>query len=173
MMALLDFCAMAAPFRFGEASLDVQDYVVIEVTNRLSRSTIALVKGPVDNVKDKRGSLIPYFFCCEMGLKEIRCIEVLKGDVSSGGDKKCYFYETPRYAHELPRVGFVMTDGQTVELRSEGYFKGDKIDMRNWVWLEGRNRWMHYPPYDPYQASNGRRTDRELTCALHPCAHMV
>lgn len=105
MMALLDFRAMAAPFRFGEASLDVQDYVVIEVTNRLSRSTIALVKGPVDNVKDKRGSLIPYFFCCEMGLKEIRCIEVLKGDVSSGGDKKCYFYETPRYAHELPRVG--------------------------------------------------------------------
>lgn len=91
MMALLDFCAMAAPFRFGEASLDVQDYVVIEVTNRLSRSTIALVKGPVDNVKDKQGSLIPYFFCCEMGLKEIRCIEVLKGDVSSGGDKKCYF----------------------------------------------------------------------------------
>ena len=26
------------------------------------------------------------------------------------------------------------------------------MDMRNWVWLEGRNRWMHYPPYDPYQA---------------------
>lgn len=70
MMALLDFCAMAAPFRFGEASSDVQDYVVIEVTNRLSRSTIAFVKGPVDNVKDKRGSLIPYFSAVRWGLRK-------------------------------------------------------------------------------------------------------
>ncbi len=145
-------CANAAPFRFDEASADVQDYVVIGVTNAIRCATVALMKGPANSDERLENSLIPYSARREMGLMEMSCVEVLKGDVSGGGDKECFFYETPRCANELPRVCFAMTDGPTVERRSEGYFKDDKMDMRNWVWLEGRNRWMHYPPYDPYQA---------------------
>ena len=149
-VALLNLCAMAAPFRFGEASTDVQDYVVIEVTNAIRHATVALVKGPVDCNGRLEKSLIPYSPRREMGLMEMSCMEILKGDVSVGGNKECFFYETPRYANLLPRLCFP-TGGVAGEIEKQGYFEDDKIEPGKWVWLTGRKRWVYYPPYDPYQ----------------------
>ncbi len=142
-------CVEAAPFRFDEASADVQDYVVIEVTNAIRHATIALVKGLTNN-KRQENSLIPHLARSEIGLMEMSCVEVLKGDVSVGGDKECFFYETPRCANVLPRLCFP-TGGVAGGIEKQCYFEDDKMEPGKLVWLSGRKRWMYYPPYDPYQ----------------------
>lgn len=146
-------CAVAAPFRFDEASADVQDYVVIEVTNAIRYATVALVKGPANSNERQENSLISHLARSEIGLMEMPCEEVLKGDVSVGGNKECFFYETPRCANVLPRLSFP-TGGVGGGIEMQCYFEDDKIEPGKLVWLTGRKKWMYYPPYDPYQASH-------------------
>ena len=88
--------AFAAPFSFDEAASSVQDFVVVKITNVVTNTTIALVLDQLYSPANSHEPLIPLRVRSELGLREKLCVETLKGDVSIGGCKKCYFYKTSR-----------------------------------------------------------------------------
>ena len=142
------FCASAAPFSYDEAASNVQEFVVIGITNSIRSASIALMHDPRNDLDDYYRPPMLYHIQAELGLEELYCVETLKGVVSTGGYCKCYYYDTPRRAYELPPLGVVdMADEEDDELDGLWCFDGKKV-----IRLVGKEKWMYYPPYDPYMS---------------------
>ena len=154
MVALLGgLCAKAAPFRFDDASMEIQEFVVAEITNCLRGAQIALMHEPSHQEDERHLPLITRALGRELGLHEKYCVEVLKGDVSVGGYRRCYLYETARLAQALPPLFDVF--GPIAPTSSFCYFdEGTRSNPRagKRVWVTGRMIWKYLPPYDPYQS---------------------
>lgn len=133
----------AAPFSFESASSNVQSYVVDCLANHIRGASIALMHERIDETSRPEDGLMPWYFCGELGLKERRCVEMLKGDPSVAGYKVCYLYQTPREANLLPRLWDASGIGC-------GYFVGGGPGVGRFVPLAGKDRWRFMPPYDPY-----------------------
>lgn len=143
----------AAPFHFDDASSEIQEFVVAEITNCLKGAQIALMHEPSYQADERHLPLISRALCRELGLREKYCVEVLKGDVSVGGYKRCYLYETARCAGTLPPLFEVFGLNATPSICC--YFdKGTRSNPRagKRVWVTGRMIWKYLPPYDPYQS---------------------
>lgn len=138
-------CTSAAPFSFDEAASNVQEFVVVKITNAVTNATIALVLDQLYSPENSHEPLIPLCVRSELGLREKLCVETLKGDVSIGGFKKCYFYKSNR---DEGRSLFGVYDSilcGPVRLR---YY-----DRGKWVTLTGRDAELFIdPPYDPYSS---------------------
>jgi len=143
----------AAPFRFDDASTEIQEFVVTEITNCLKGAQIALMHEPSHQEDERNLPLITRALCRELGLREKYCVEVLKGDVSVGGYRRCYLYETARCAQALPPLFDVF--GPIAPPSTCCYFdEGTRSNPRagKCVWVTGRMIWKYLPPYDPYQS---------------------
>lgn len=143
----------AAPFRFDDASTEIQEFVVSEITNCLKGAQIALMHEPSNQEDERHLPLITRALCRELGLREKYCVEVLKGDVSVGGYRRCYLYETARLAQALPPLFDVF--GPIAPPSSFCYFdEGTRSNPMagKRVWVTGRMIWKYLPPYDPYQS---------------------
>ena len=143
----------AVPFRFDDASTEIQEFVVAEITNCLRGAQIALMHEPSHQEDKRHLPLITRALGRELGLHEKYCVEVLKGDVSVGGYRRCYLYETARRAQALPPLFDVF--GLIAPPSSFCYFdEGTRSNPRagKRVWVTGRMIWKYLPPYDPYQS---------------------
>lgn len=143
----------AAPFRFDSAPRDVQDFVVLQLANCITNSHLVLVYSPCEQELANCPAIMPYHVRYELGLAETYCVEVLKGDISNGGFKRCYLYETPRRAFALPplfEIDTVMADGPQFAYYDQGTPKKPYAGKK--VYVSGRMLWRYFPPYDPYRS---------------------
>jgi len=148
LIILIGHVVIASPFRFDEASNDIQDFVIVNVTNCIRSSMIALMHKRIDEYSRPEDALMPSYYDHELGVERRRCLVALKGDRSLSGNKVCYLYLTPRMANVLPRI-YISTGGVTGGPWEEGYFPNDKPVPGKMVILTGRQKWMYHPPYKP------------------------
>lgn len=135
----------AIPFSFDSASSDIQEYVVESITNCIRTASIALMHERTDEALREEDELMPWSVGWELGLRERRCVEMLKGDVSSAGYKICYLYQSPRDAGEMAAfVGDVFSNGKVSGFR---YYKDGKYSCG-----KGKDIWKIFPPYDPFSS---------------------
>ncbi len=140
------FCSTATPFTFDEASSNVQEFVIVKITNAVTNATIVLSHDPYKNPGHLYESFMPYYVQFELGLVGMYCAEVLKGDLSVGGYTKCYFYKTPRCSKNVPQIEIW---GSFLD----GSFGLRYYERGKWVTLSGRDAEMFInPPYDPYSS---------------------
>ncbi|MDO5318677.1 MAG: hypothetical protein Q4G65_08635 [bacterium] len=134
--------------RFDTASAEVREYIVHSITGCVRTASIALVRNhgfPDSPTYIKHLSVVN--FRLELGLEARRCVEVLKGSPTVGGDRSCYFYKTSRLCRDPMYRPRVYSD-KDITLYD---FEPDEFLYYDYGTKKGRGRherWRLVPPYD-------------------------
>ena len=128
----------ASPGRYDAASADVQEYVVDCLAGCVKQASVALTRSVRNGLAgDAVGGIMKHQYA--LGLKSLRCVEMLKGDPTLGTWDEFFYYNVPR------RTIGAWDEARELGVNGEVRYFVDGRDV-----TEGKARWVINPPYDPF-----------------------